>query len=188
MRKLDDQLKAAITGMPQKEKDKLLLRLVAKDHKLVERLIFELLEGGNTRDERAADLRKTIERQLPYSDAPENTPGWLMMDLRSLSGQITAHVNATKDKSGEVILTAFMLAEAIRRNMVMLEKMSRRADTLAPYLAKRTAMLLKKAEKIHEDYFIEFRKDLNEVLAFLHSYSRTRPFAEELKLPRQWNY
>src|SRR5262245_50911823 len=109
MRKLDDQLKSAITGMPQKEKDKLLLRLVAKDHKLVERLIFELLEGGNTRDERAADLRKSIERRLPWPDQPDNTPGWLLMDLRSLSGDISAHVNATKDKPGEVILSIFMI-------------------------------------------------------------------------------
>ena len=184
MVKLDDHLKAAIILMPPKEKDKLLLRLVAKDHKLVERLIFELLEKGATRDERAIDVRKMIERSLPYSADRDNTPGWLLMDLRSLNGQITAHVQTTKDKPGEVILGCFLFAEAIRRNEEMLRKKHHRADTFSPYVAKRTEALIKKAAKLHEDYQIEFRKDLNTILAFLHDYAPTKLYAIDLRLPK----
>ncbi len=43
--KLPDELKAAISKMPDKEKDKLLFRLIAKEEALVNRLTFELLEG-----------------------------------------------------------------------------------------------------------------------------------------------
>ncbi len=180
MGKIDDDLKIAIVQMPQKEKDKLLLRLVAKDKKLVERLIFELVEKGTTTDSRAVDIRRNINHQLPYSDTYNNTPGWLMMDLRSLNGVITAHVQATKDKPGEVILGAYLFAEAVRRNADMLHKMQRRADKLAPYMAKRAADLLKKAAKIHEDYYLEFRQDITELLEFLHNYAPAKAYLGDL--------
>ena len=187
MAKLDDQLKVAIVQMPQKEKDKLLLRLVVKDKKLVSRLTFELLEGSATRDSRAADVRSLIEEGLPRSSQRDNTPGWLLMAIRSLNGQITAHVNTTKDKPGEVILGAFLLAEAIRRNDEMLRKMARRADTIAPYMVKRAADLIKKAARIHEDYYMEFRTDLTEVLWFLHSYPPAQSYISAINLPGRWD-
>ena len=188
MRKLDDQLKAAIIRMPVKEKDKLLLRLVAKDQKLVRRLVFELLEGGGTRDERAAELREQIIRHLPKTGVRDLTPGYLMLDLRHWNARINEHVQATKDKSGEVSLAIFMLAEAFRRHWGMLEKApARRSDTFAPYVVKRTAALLKKAEKLHEDYFIEFRRDLNELLHYIWEFKPTAIFAREEGLPRTWD-
>ena len=65
---------------------------------------------------------------------------------------------------------------------------ARRSDTLAPYVVKRTAALLKKAEKLHEDYFIEFRKDLNELLHYIWEFKPTAVFAQEEGLPRKWNF
>ena len=187
MRKLDDQLKSAITRMSVKEKDKLLLRLVAKDEKLVRRLVFELLEGGETRDERAAELREQIIRHLPKTGDSELTPGYLLLDLRHWNARINEHVQATKDKSGEVSLVIFMLAEAFRRHWGMLNRHpARRSDTLAPYIVKRTAVILKKAEKLHEDYFIEFRRDLNELLHFIWEFKPTAILAKEEGLPRKW--
>lgn len=186
MLKLDEQLKLAIARMPQKEKDKLLLRLVAKDSKLVERLIFQLIEGGETADERAREVRREIERHLPHSDQKYLTPGILMMTLRDLSGRITAHVAATKDKSGEVILTCFLLAEALRRNADLLRRMPKRTDTFAPYVVKKLVGILKKAEKLHEDLHLEFRRDLDEALAFVHDYAPTQALAREYFLPRRF--
>lgn len=189
MRKIDDQLKAAIARLPVAEKDKLLFRLVAKDEKLVRRLIFELLEGGATRDERADELRERMLRELPKTGDTDLSPGYLLLYLRHWSGRITEHVQATKDKSGEVTLSILLLAEAFRRHWDMLQRFpARRSDTLAPYVVKRTAALLKKAEKLHEDYFIEFRKDLNELLGFIREFKPTAILADETGLPRRWEY
>lgn len=188
MLKLDDQLKAAIVRMPSKEKDKLLLRLVAKDEKLVRRLVFELLEGGETRDERAAELRDQITRNLPEKDAPYLTPGYLLLDLRHWNARINEHVQATKDKAGEVSLVIFMLAEAFRRHWAMLNRYpERKSDTFAPYVVKRTAAVLKKAEKLHEDYFIEFRRNLNELLHFIWEFKPTARVAHVEGLPHSWD-
>lgn len=188
MQKLDDLLKAAIVRMPVKEKDKLLLRLVAKDDKLVRRLIFELLEGGETRDERADELRQQIITNLPKYGSSFVTPGYLLLDLRHWSARINEHVQATKDKAGEVSLSVFLLAESFRRHDEMLKRYpDRRSDTFAPYVVKRTASLLKKAEKLHEDYFIEFRRDLNELLGFIWGFKPTARLAAEEGLPKKWD-
>lgn len=189
MRKLDDQLKAAIIRMPVKEKDKLLLRLVAKDVKLVRRLVFELLEGGETRDERADQLREQIIKNLPKTGQPDLSPGYLLLDLRHWSARINEHVQATRDKPGEVILAFFLLAETFRRHWAMLNRFpDRRSDTFAPYVVKRTAAVLKKAEKLHEDYFIEFRRDLNELLEFIWTFRPTVWLAQEQGLPKKWDF
>ncbi|MEZ4894870.1 MAG: hypothetical protein R2778_17880 [Saprospiraceae bacterium] len=99
--KLDDQLKAAIVKMPVKEKDKLLLRLVAKDRKLVRRLVFELIEGGSTIDERVSRLKKDIHDDLFKLAVDHATPGLLLVFYRHWNARITEHVHATKDKLGK---------------------------------------------------------------------------------------
>ena len=187
MAKLEEQLKAAILKMPVKEKDKLLLRLAAKDAKLLRRLTFELLEGGETRDDRAAELREQIRQSLHEVDQRGTTPGYLLMYLRHWNARIVEHVDATKDKPGEVTLTVFMLAEAFRTHLNTLRRFpDRRSDTLAPYVVRRTKTLIGKAEKLHEDYFVEFRRDLNEVLAFLWDFRPTAQLAKGEELPKRW--
>jgi len=188
MFKLDDNLKTAIAKMPVKEKDKLLLRLVAKDEKLVNRLIFELLEGGETRDERAETLRKEmaadITKQKKYDFF---SPGYLLMMMRFWNARIAEHVQTTKDKVGEVSLTFFLLAESFRVHRPMLDTHpTRRSDTLAPYMVKRTESILKKAEKIHEDYRIELRDDAQTMLDHIWSFPPTAELAAQLHLPRHW--
>ncbi|MFN0215692.1 MAG: hypothetical protein ACKVT2_15650 [Saprospiraceae bacterium] len=188
MPKLDEQLKAAIVRMPVAEKDKLLLRLAAKDVKLVRRLVFELLEGGETRDERAAALRREIAEDLSKTRKEYLSPGYLLLYLRHWNARINEHVLATKDKAGEVSLVLFMLAEAFRLRHEMLQSFpERRSDTLAPYVVKRTAAILTKAKKLHEDYFIEFRRDAQELLEHIWAFRPTAVIAEELGLPKYWD-
>ena len=187
MPKLDEQLKAAILRMPVKDKDKLLLRLAAKDEKLVRRLVFELLEGGETRDERAATLREEIAQSIVKSSQDYLTPGYLLLLLRHWNARINEHVLATKDKLGEVTLVLFMLAEAFRLRHKMLQSFpERRSDTFAPYVVKRTKTVLAKATKLHEDYFIEFRRDAQELLEHLWAFRPTAVVAKEQGLPRYW--
>jgi hypothetical protein len=188
MRKLDEQLKAAITRMPVAEKDKLLLRLVAKDEKLVRKLVFELLEGSSTRDERAMALKMEIQKQITEAAKYSLSPGYLLLDLRHWNARITEHVQVTKDKAGEVALTFFLLAEAFRVHGGMLRKFPEsRSDTFAPYVVKRVMSLLPKALKLHEDHFIEFRKDAREVLEQIWAFPPTAKLAAVANLPQTWD-
>lgn len=188
MLKLDNELKSAIARMPAAEKDKLLLRLVAKDKKLVNRLIFELLEDGSTRDMRADALRISIAQGLDQSSKHSYmTPGYLLLELRHWNARIAEHVHATKDKLGEVTLTLFLLAEAFRVfNEMLKEFPAARSATFAPYVVKRASAILKKAEKLHEDYFVEFRRDAQELLEHLWGFPPTAHLAKAYGLQRYW--
>jgi hypothetical protein len=62
---LDSDLKKAIVHLPGVEKDKLLLRLIAKDATLSEKLYFELVERGQTIDERRELIRISFAGRLP---------------------------------------------------------------------------------------------------------------------------
>ncbi len=93
--------------MPQKEKDKLLLRLITKDSTLTDKLFFELIEDSATIPERREAIMGRITR---ISKIIQDSPGWILMDMRNLSGDITYHVKVTKDKVG-ALGTEFIFAE-----------------------------------------------------------------------------
>jgi hypothetical protein len=188
MIKIDDSLKKAICHMPLAEKDKLLLRLVAKDELLVKKLEFELLEKGETTDERQGDVQRTIEKILIRSQNDAYmTPGYLLMELRGCSALITEHVKITKDKFGEVTLAIYMLRRALEIYAPMLGKApARRFDTLAPYVAKRLNTILGKAEKLHEDLHLEFRRDLNTLLNLVYALPPLAASAEYAGVPAHW--
>jgi hypothetical protein len=188
MAKLEDRLKEAIVRMPVKEKDKLLLRLAAKDKKLIRQLEFELLEGGATRDDRATALKRDIGEDLLKSARDITSPGWLLVFMRHWSGRITEHVQATKDRPGEVALTAYLMAESFRVYRGMLDSFpGHRSDTFAPYIVRRTNTIIPKALKLHEDYFIEFRRDMKDLLHHIWTFPPTELYAKSMGLPREWD-
>ena len=111
MPKISPDLTAAIRRMSPDRKDKLLLRLIAKDKLLIAQLQFELLEDKSTVEERVETLKALITKELKAVENYYFTPGNLMMAMRSLNARITEHVKITKDKLSEVTLTIFLLEE-----------------------------------------------------------------------------
>ncbi len=187
--KISDDLKNALLRLPAKDKDKLLLRLITKSDLLVKQLEFDLLEDKSTTDSRAAKIRVKIEQQLQNSSGGGQTPGYLLMDFRYTNPTITEHVKVTKDKYGEVALAIYLLATGLRINKEILIKFPRnRFDTLAPYIVKRVQQLLVKIPKLHEDYFFEIRRDLNELLDLIYSIPQISAYASDVDLPKKWDY
>ena len=71
--------------MPDKEKDKLLLRLIPSNSGLVDRLEFELLEYGETQQERREELAGEIVDQLKIAHQSFYPPPYALKDLRTFS-------------------------------------------------------------------------------------------------------
>lgn len=187
MLKLSDELKSAIVQMPSTEKNKLLLRLIAKDEKLVKQLTFRLLEFGETLDKRVDAIRRLINSEMTRSGADGFTPGYLLMEMRYLNARITDHVRTTKDKLGEVTLTVLYLHQAFRRHLPMLKSFSSsRTRTFTKYVINRLKTLLPKASKLHEDYYIEFGEQLQEVLDYVYNFEPTARVAKEVGILREW--
>lgn len=159
--KLSAELKKAIAHMPAREKDKLLYRLVAKDPDLAERLAFQLLEKGDTTEERRAEVHTEIASALRQLTTYYHSPGYLLLDLRSLSGRINAHVKTTRDKYGEIELNFFLLNETLRLFGDRVRPAHpQRARTFNEYVVKRALKLLRLLNRLHEDYRLDFKDDM----------------------------
>ena len=188
--KIHDELKKAIRMMPESEKDKLLLRLVAKDTLLVRKLQHQLLEDEVDMENQRDDLAQQFRDHFSSDSFARwsYTPGLVMMELRNFSGAITRHVKVTKDKYGEVQLLLLLVNLPFRHQRKVLEKRIRRSEKFAVYVVKKAQIILKKLAALNEDYYIEFEKDVNEMLRHLSDYSPTAQLMDEHKLPRKWEY
>ncbi len=188
--RISDELKKAIKNLPEPEKDKLLLRLIAKDSMLVAKLNHQLLE-----DEVAAEAqREALAHQIrehftsQHFGSWNHTPGLVMMEQRSFSGAINRHVKITKDKYGDIQLTLLLVNMPFRDQSKILYNNQHRADTYAPYVCKKAQDIFKKLNKLDRDYYVEFEKDVNEMLRHLHQYPPTRSLMAEYQLPKVWEY
>ncbi len=159
--KLSPEFKKAVEGMSPKEKDKLLFRLLPKEPALVEKLSFQLLEDGSSTEERRDEVKYLINNRLEKYEEYFYTPGYLQMELRTLSGEITRHVKTTKDKYGEVMLNLFMLNKTMElyNDEVMLFHREK-TRTFNEYVVKRTLKIYALLEKLHEDYLVDFKEDM----------------------------
>ncbi|GAB3549398.1 hypothetical protein [Spirosoma fluminis] len=180
---LDPDLKKAIVRLSGVEKDRLLLRLIAKDAILTERLQFELVEHKTTVDERRELIRQFIDRT---AKAGQDSAGWVMMDMRTVSGYISRHVKVTKDSYGEVELMLYMLNTFYGHNAHLLHKYNSRTDKAAQYIARRTDQVLKKAAKLDPDYHIEFADEINKLLSWVH-YGAPAHYVRQMGLPKEWH-
>jgi hypothetical protein len=180
MAKLEKDLQLAILSMPVKDKDKLLLKLVAKDDILIQQLQFTLVEEETTIEIRRDEIKNAIDK-LYRLDAYSS--GYLMMDMRYLNAEITRHVKVTKDKYGEVELTLKLLKDCFEKQLKWITKYNAKTDTLANYVAKRTDFLLKKVVKLHPDLQFDFYNDINSLLESVYSYAPAY-YASQMKIPR----
>jgi len=159
--KLSKELKEALSELPPKEKDKLIFRLLPRDGKLVDKLIFQLLEDGTTTDERREDLHEGIITILSRFPQHYYSPGYLTLELRDISGRITYHKDITGDKLGEIELNFLMLTECISRNLEALQQESYySSQKFNDYVVKRIKKLQLLIGKLHEDYLLEFEETM----------------------------
>src|SRR5690606_5475408 len=110
-------LKEAILNQSQKEKDKLLVRLINKDKKLMQQLHFSLLENEDDLIERIqivkAELEKVFERT--EKDISRKTLNYKHKELtgylKAASGIVNEHASITKNKESELDLRLLILEE-----------------------------------------------------------------------------
>lgn len=184
MAKIAKELKEAICQMPEKEKDKILLRLIAKDQMLIARLEHELFGDEAETKALAEEIKEDIDRVMNYD---HDTPGWLMMAMRSINGDITRHVKITKDKTGEIELTLYLLSTTFKKQEDFLEEYSYRADKFAVYVCRRTDFILKKIIKLHSDLQFDYKNEVDFILHFLHTSSATKQDASYENIPTDWD-
>jgi len=154
--KFDQSFKDAIGRLPDKEKDKLLLRLLKKDIALAKQLHFQLLESRSV-DELRAEVELSLKREITNRSNYFHSPGVLMMFLREISGSINEHVSTTKDKYGDPYLNCIMLIQALHKNREQLNGRNlRETEKLYIYVVARIFKILTQVNALHEDLQYDF--------------------------------
>ena len=103
-------LKAAIIAIPLKEKDKLLLRLIAKDKVLTEHLHFKLLEDETDLEQRKELLSDEIRNAIvALAEMKRSTSKDALALLRKLNGRVNHHFKVTKELNSEIELRLQLL-------------------------------------------------------------------------------
>ncbi len=166
MYKISVDLKSCILATPQKEKDKLLLRLLAKDELLCEKLKFELLEEKSTLQLRRDELNETFLQML--TKVSSKTLGQSYYALREINSFINRHVKITKDQYGEVEMMLNVLLVFFEENSNQLAYYHSSYDAVYVFICKRTEQLLKKTRKLHSDIQLDFLSKINLLLELVH--------------------
>jgi hypothetical protein len=179
-------LKVEIKSLPEKEKDKLLLRLIAKDKVLTEHLHFMLLEDEddlasrfdsllNAIDEGIKDLKSI--RKLSSKDT--------LLKVRKLSGMISHHQKVTKDTMTDIELRIHLLKNVpIDFNDGVYSPLYQFNEKLFIYYVKAIFALLNKFKKLHEDMQFDMKEQINIILDRVFTH-KSGGVATDLGLPKK---
>jgi hypothetical protein len=174
---LTNDLKAAVSALSSKEKDKILFRLIALKPDLAAQLEFQLLENGETTEERRNDVQHHI--QLTTGKYRYESPRYILWLMQSMSSEITRHVKTTKDKYGDVWLNFYMIdlvlekfgADHVKAKPVYQIKLNL-------YLLKRLQRVLNQMVKLEPDYHLDFKAMRNRIG---HTLNQNQAFLEQAK-------
>ena len=159
----DTELKKALQLLPDAEKDKLILRLLKHDLHLANQLRFALVETDSVQDKRE-ELKKRIIKRIEQATERYYSVGYLLMDVRDISGEINEHVSITKDKLGEISLNCLMLRQLLEQNNERIgAETYGKAYTLCIYIVARIFKILMLIQKQHEDLHIEFKEEIETI-------------------------
>ena len=153
---LDKEFKTAIQNLSSNEKDKLIFRLLKRDLDLANKLYFELVDTDSVEDKRKI-IEIEIQKYAKRISENYYSPGYLLIEMRFMSGKITEHVKITKDKFGEISLNLMMLIQVLNQNTTNIAKSSsQKSYTLNIYIIARAFKILTLIKTLHGDLEIEF--------------------------------
>ena len=157
------EFKEALQNLPSAEKDKLIFRLLKHDLNLANQLLFQLVDTRSV-EERRSIMQKEVTKASTRMSDQFYSLGYLLMDIRYLSGDISEHVRITKDKFGEASLNIQMLNEVLKINKIRLENAKPKdVHKINIYVIARAFKILLLIKAFHDDYLMEFKEDLKDL-------------------------
>ena len=165
----DIEFKKALQELPEKEKDKLIFRLLRRDMDLAEKLHFELVDTDSIEDKRR-NMETIISNDIKRFSENFHSLDYIAIEMRRISGKISHHVKITKDKFGEISLNLQMLNEVIKQNTLSLTHSKPQKSTkFYNYVIVRAFKILLLINLLHEDFLLDFKDDLKKLGANISS-------------------
>lgn len=173
-------LKYEILKLPVKEKDKLLLRLIAKDKVLTEHLHFLLLEDESDLSARVEEIKSLIVEQDKAVNAKEQ-----LIYLRKMIKHINHFLKVTKSVTDDVELRIFLLKHAnIHFKSRVYSSFKNYEHLFAVFFVKSVQTTFKKWQKLHEDIQFDLKDNLNQILEKLQDKEMVH-IANDLGVPKK---
>ena len=156
------EFKESLSHLPSKEKDKLILRLLRKDIKLANRLLFELVSTSTVEEQRDKVENRLLFLVRKSAENGHYSIGYLNWDVRDFSGVITNHVSITKDKFGEAYLNLIMINEVLMLNksFILDSRPPAKRRKFCVAVISRAFKILLIIHKLDDDFLIEFEESL----------------------------
>ena len=165
----DIEFKKALQELPEKEKDKLIFRLLRRDMDLAEKLHFELVDTDSIEDKRR-NMETIISNDIKRFSENFHSLDYIAIEMRRISGKISHHVKITKDKFGEISLNLQMLNEVIEQNAFSLTRSKpQKSIKFYNYVIVRAFKILLLINLLHEDFLLDFKADLKKLGANIAS-------------------
>lgn len=168
----DLDLKEAVLKLPQKEKDKLLVRLVGKDKTLMKQLHYQLLESEVDLTERIEILKHNLHnlfKNMQHGNKNSRNYNFekdLAAHIRHASGLVNEHEKVTKDKFSDLECRLIILNEVFDRFPNLFENSYYSSPKLLTYIQTRVRMAETKYEKLHEDFQFDLRDQYHKMIDF----------------------
>lgn len=168
--KIETEFKEAILAMPEKEKDKLLIRLIKKDKVLVNQLYFQLLETKSVEvfrtelEEKFQKIVTAVKNRFYSSDI-------YLQEVKEMSGMINELVSTTKDKYSEPYLNLKMLILSLSNLKEELNReMPNKSYAFNIYVIVRSFKILTQIKAMHEDLQYDFKEDVETLGELIASF------------------
>jgi hypothetical protein len=182
MAAISAELKTEILALPIKEKDKLLLRLIAKNDILIDQLQFQLVEESLTTESRRQEVQDVLDKIYQKRNLITSQ---LYLEIRNASTLITRHIKVTKDKYGEVELLLNLLFDPMDMKPHLFTELNRNNDKISIYFVKKCLTLLKKLNGLEEELRLDFLQKMNLLLQKIHRNSPAF-YAQKYGLPKEF--
>ncbi|MDO5509386.1 MAG: hypothetical protein Q4F57_01695 [Weeksellaceae bacterium] len=171
----DPVFKAAVKALPEKEKDKLLIRLLRFDEILTEKIYFEQVDH-NTADHYRLQIEEKIPGMLKPKKGEYFYPYLLVKKMRKASGIINRHVRVTTDKFGEPWLNLLILTEIMEQYRPRFHFANAHTyQDFNKYFTARLFRTLRQIQALDEDYHLDFQDKLSD----LASHIQQTPMLQE---------
>ena len=158
--KIETEFKEAILAMPEKEKDKLLIRLIKKDKVLVNQLYFQLLETKSVEAFRS-ELEVRFQKIVSAVKTRFYSSDIYLQEVKEMSGMINELVSTTKVKYSEPYLNLKMLILSLSNLKDELNReMPNRSYAFNMYVIARSFKILTQIKAMHEDLQYDFKEDV----------------------------
>ncbi|MGC9354818.1 MAG: hypothetical protein ACP5D9_13325 [Mariniphaga sp.] len=169
MPRLSKEFKQTIKEIPVEELQKLVIHFASKNAEIYDFINLQYVEGENAEEELFEETKEKISDEMLFPGERGIVQKNLAKAITKSVGYINYFVKVTKNKNREADLLRGLLHNVFENYADELGTCWTTFDSKLAVTTNRLLNLVTK--KLHEDYRIEYRDDLNRFLNILHSRS-----------------